>query len=379
MKRVRTNFFLSFGLISLVFLSACSKEEKKLEPIPRHVSVMVIEDTKNYQSRTISGVVQPYDSTDLSFEVTGKVDYVYVELGEAFIKDQPLAQLDQTTFSLTVKERQGQLSEAKALLFEAKRDFERNSELVKIGAVSTSQFDMSKSQYEAAIDQVEIATARLGMAKKDLKDTVLKAPYNGSVSARFIEPSQQVNPNVSAFTVQGDSGFEVALLVPEDLIDDVSIDQLTKVSVPALDILLDAKVKEIGSAAEDASSFPVTLSIQSSDSLDLKSGMSAEATFKIAHTEKAKENIILPVTALLAAENNQHFVFRLIQSNQETQAEGSYLLQKVPIQVINYFDQNAAIQGDLHNGERIVDAGVAFLREGMTVAPIDGQVRIYNP
>ena len=140
---------LMIALCTLI-LGACS-EEKTVQKLVKPVSTMIIGETKTYESRVVSGVVQPSDTTQLSFEVTGKVQEVYFELGEGFEKGQPLAKLDQINYELAVKEREGQLSEAKARLLESRRDFERKSDLVKDGAVSKSQFDISKSQFETRI------------------------------------------------------------------------------------------------------------------------------------------------------------------------------------------------------------------------------------
>ena len=342
----------------------------------------------------IARVVQPSDTTQLSFEVTGKVQEVYFELGEGFEKGQPLAKLDQINYELAVKEREGQLSEAKARLLESRRDFERKSDLVKDGAVSKSQFDISKSQFETAKDQVDIAKARLGMAKEDLDDTTLKAPYKGTVAARMIEPSQRVSPNMAAFTVQGDNGLEVSVLVPESLLSSISIGKVASIEIPAVNMDFNAVIKEIGTAAEDASSFPVTLKINSEDTQKLKPGMSAEVTLEFDRVQEFAEGFKLPVNALLAESENRHFVFKLTkpetisQNNangqeaiapEQTQNPDEFILTKAPVEIIQLFDQHAVVGGDLKEGEIIVDAGLPFLSDGLKVTPISKGVNRYNP
>jgi RND family efflux transporter MFP subunit len=326
--------------------------------------------------------------------VTGKVQEVYFELGEGFEKGQPLAKLDQINYELAVKEREGQLSEAKARLLESRRDFERKSDLVKDGAVSKSQFDISKSQFETAKDQVDIAKARLGMAKEDLDDTTLKAPYKGTVAARMIEPSQRVSPNMAAFTVQGDNGLEVSVLVPESLLSSISIGKVASIEIPAVNMDFNAVIKEIGTAAEDASSFPVTLKINSEDTQKLKPGMSAEVTLEFDRVQEFAEGFKLPVNALLAESENRHFVFKLTkpetisQNNangqeaiapEQTQNPDEFILTKAPVEIIQLFDQHAVVGGDLKEGEIIVDAGLPFLSDGLKVTPISKGVNRYNP
>ena len=383
---------LMIALCTLIL--GAGSEEKTVQKLVKPVSTMIIGETKTYESRVVSGVVQPSDTTQLSFEVTGKVQEVYFELGEGFEKGQPLAKLDQINYELAVKEREGQLSEAKARLLESRRDFERKSDLVKDGAVSKSQFDISKSQFETAKDQVDIAKARLGMAKEDLDDTTLKAPYKGTVAARMIEPSQRVSPNKAAFTVQGDNGLEVSVLVPESLLSSISIGKVASIEIPAVNMDFNAVIKEIGTAAEDASSFPVTLKINSEDTQKLKPGMSAEVTLEFDRVQEFAEGFKLPVNALLAESENRHFVFKLTkpetisQNNangqeaiapEQTQNPDEFILTKAPVEIIQLFDQHAVVGGDLKEGEIIVDAGLPFLSDGLKVTPISKGVNRYNP
>lgn len=364
--------------MATLFLIGCS-EDKVVEKKPKPVSTLAVSSIKNYDSRIISGVVQPSDTTELSFEVSGKVEDIYFELGEAFMEGDELAKLEQINYELAVQEREGQLSEARARLLETEQDFKRKQDLVKDGAVSRSQFDISKSQYESAKDQVDIAQARLGMAREDLDDTVLVAPYAGTISGRYIEPAQRVTPNAPAFLIQGDNGLEVSVLAPEAIIKSLSVGKEAQVNIPALNKNFDAVISEIGSAAEDANAFPVVLEISAEKTQGLKTGMSAEATFKLDKEENDEfvNNFTLPVGAVIADENDTHFIYKVIKNKDSN--DHAFVIKRISVKVIEYFDQNAIIKGDVAEGDRIIDAGVAFLRDGQAVAPINNTIKRYNP
>ena len=368
--------FLLAVCATTLLLAGCS-EEKVPEKAPKPVSTITLDTTKNYDSRTVSGIVQPADTTELSFEVSGKVEEVYFELGESFEKGDALAKLEQINYELAVKEREGQLSEARARLLETERDFKRKRDLVKDGAVSRSQFDISKSQYESAKDQVDIAKARLGMAREDFDDTVLIAPYVGTISARYIEPSQRITPNAPAFLIEGDQGLEVSVLAPEAIIKSLSIGKEARVNIPALNKGFNAAISEIGTAAEDANAFPVVLEVSSDDTRGLKTGMSAEATFKLGKDTNYENSFTLPVSAVIADENDSHFIYKVVMGSEDQ--EHDHVLERIAITVIEYFDQDVIVQGDIKEGDRVVDAGLAFLQDGQAVSPINGGVQRYNP
>lgn len=355
----------------------CSEQEAPKKN-PKPVSTITLSETQNFNKRIISGVVQPSDTTELSFEVSGKVEEVYFELGEAFKKGDKLAELEQTNYQLAVREREGQVSEARARLLETEQDFKRKRDLIKDGAVSKSQFDISKSQYESAKDQVEIAKARLGMAKENLKDTILIAPYAGTISDRSIEPSQSIRANMPAFTIQGDNGLEVSVLAPEAIVKSLSIGKKAEINIPAINKNFNAEISEIGTAAEDANSFPIIIKIASDQDMQfLKTGMSAEAVFKLSKDMEFKDSFNVPVSAVMAGEGNSHFIYKIETQNKEN--ESNHVLKHIAVNILEYYDQNAIIQGDLAEGERVVGAGLAFLQDGQAVSPIDGNIERYNP
>ncbi|MFP3398641.1 hypothetical protein SB749_20155, partial [Brevibacterium sp. SIMBA_078] len=83
------------------------------------------------------------------------------------------------------------------------------------------------------------------------------------------------------------------------------IDKPAKVTISALDKSLNAKIKEIGSAAQGANAFPIILKISANDIAGIRTGMSAEVQFKQQQGES--HGFMVPVSAIMAKENNQHF------------------------------------------------------------------------
>lgn len=374
-----------FLLALLLLISACSEEERR-EGIIKPVSSIVISESELYENRTFTGKIEAANTTDLSFEVLGKVESVNIDLGAAFKKDDVLAQLEQTNFILNMKEAKARVSEAKARFSQAQNDFDRKQYLVESGAVSQSEFDVSQSQFKSAQDQVNIAEARLALAQEDLDDTTLLAPYDGTLAARFIEPSQRINANMAAFTIQGNGGLEVSTQIPEKILASISIGQRADVKIKALNEVVPATIQDIGTAAQNANSFPVTLKLETalSENLSrsLKVGMSSEITFKINKNMTEKQGFSVPVSAVMAGVENSHFIYQ-INDRTGTDAKAtenpSYKLEKKPVNVLRFYDQNVVIEGNLKNGTRIARAGLSFLKDGQIVTLAGQDLVKYNP
>jgi RND family efflux transporter MFP subunit len=321
--------------------------------------------------------VAPADEAELSFEVPGKVETVNVELGETFQKADVLATLDDRVYALTVQQREGELSEARAQFEEARNDFRRKRNLIEAGAVSRSEFDLSKAAFEAARNQVAVAEARLDLAKEDLADTRLVAPYDGSVSSRYIEPSQRVSPGQPALEIQGDQKLEVAVSVPETLVGQLQVGGRKTVEFPANpDLKVSAKITEIGARAESANAFPVVLTLVET-APSLRPGMTAEVDFALNDNNvdgSVKEGpeswFPIPVTAFEAGDGENHYVFRY---DPETETIAS---QNVTIAHLS--GPYGYVSRGLSAGDIIVKAGLPFLRDGQRVTLLNRDARTFN-
>lgn len=358
--------------VSVITLG-CSEPKAKFEETIRPIAWQAVTQTSLDQVRRLSGTVYPIEATDLSFEVNGKVDWVKVKLGDSVQRGDALAQLDQRNFTLSVQSSQANLQQAKASLVEAENEYKRYTELLEQGLVSRSGFDNAKATFESTSSAVSIAKTQLDISQKNLDDTLLVAPYNGMITKRMIEPSMQIASGQSTFEIAGEDGLEIQVMVPENLIDnlskgkDISIDFPAIIGVKAL-----GSVTEIGSRAEAANAFPVTVVINS-DIAGLRAGMTAEVDFTfegVGRTGYTGKIFRVPVSALSAQKLQKAAVFVY---NPTTK-----LLEKRLVQTESIIGNQVLISSGLTEGEIIATAGVSFLRDGQNVRLLDKNIRRFN-
>jgi HlyD family secretion protein len=212
-----------------------------------------------------TGRIHTVTSIDVSSQLSGRVDAVYVDFNDAVSAGQPLARLDPQRFASRVEELNAALAVARAELTSAEaamtgaaarfeedaRDLQRKVELGSQGSVSSSEVSRAravKAQSEsglasfAAVREIKaanivVAAAALRQAEIDLERTVIRAPISGSVIERSIEPGQTVAVSLSApelFTIAGDLGrIEVHARVDEADIGKVRVAQSVIFSVEA--------------------------------------------------------------------------------------------------------------------------------------------------
>ncbi len=192
------------GLITIVILSSVL-QKKEGEPVQ---TGKVERRTKLESKVTASGEIRPVKFYNLTAEVPGRVEEIYVNEGDAVKKGQPLVRVDptQTSFAVSANEANVRVSQAdvanqqvavqqaenninqtKANLAAAQADLERNKadlqlaeneykryqQLVEGGVATKSQFDQAKSRYDQAVAVVNAQQSRINQLRSQIKDAEL--------------------------------------------------------------------------------------------------------------------------------------------------------------------------------------------------------------
>ncbi len=358
-----------------LLLTGCFEDEQQSNAEPRPIAWMRTISNDMGQVRRISGVLQATESANLSFEVGGKVKTVNVSLSDVVKKGDVLADLDESSYRLTTKAAQGNLQEARAKLTEAQNEFQRQSNLHKQGWVSKAAYDNAKAALDSATSAVDVAQAELDLTNKDLGDTALKAPYDGKITARLMEPSQQVSAGETVITIEGEQGLEVSVLIPETIISNLVRGNVYMVKFPAApNLSIEGKVTEISSQAESANAYSTTL-LLTKEHPSLRAGMTAEVdfTFKDKETEGTNyqgSTVTVPPTAILPGADQKLYVF-VFDENEK-------VVRKREISAESVINNEIIVSKGLKPGEIIATAGVVYLNEGQAVKLIDVGVKTFN-
>ncbi len=132
------------------------------------------------------------DRVPLTTPVSGVVKEVYVQVGQRVKKGDKLLALDDTRLKARVMEAEAGFTRYKQEAEEADRELKRAEELFDRGVSSTTEFDAVKLRHVRAAANLREAEARLIIARKNLDDSVLRAPFDGVVKAREAEPGMYV-------------------------------------------------------------------------------------------------------------------------------------------------------------------------------------------
>jgi RND family efflux transporter MFP subunit len=173
------------------------------------VSLARVEQRTIDRSVIASGPVSAWQEMQLGVELSGvRVTALNVDVGQQVSKGQVLLELDHRTLDMELRQAQAALSEADAGVQLAKVNLSRSEALVARQLVSASSID----QLRAAVvqSQARVSTTRAQRDNAQLRRdfAALRAPNDGIISKRMVQPGQVVAAGVELLRMIRDGRLE---------------------------------------------------------------------------------------------------------------------------------------------------------------------------
>jgi RND family efflux transporter MFP subunit len=355
------------GMSILFSMVACREAPPPPVERIRAIKTITVSEQASGKIRQFSGVVEAADSSSISFEVSGNVREVRVDVGDRITKGQVLAVLDKRTYNLNVKAAEAEVGRAKVQLADKRNDLDRFQRINKQdpGAVSQAAIDQSQAAVDGALKQVQFTKSGLKLAQRDLNKTVLRAPFDGVIANRYIDAFNEVARGQKCFDTYELTGMEVAISIPEDAIDDIQMDQKGEIQFSVFaDRTYHGRVTEISKVAGTANAFPIKLTIEDPDQR-IRPGMTARVTLQLSGDDQ-KAAYLVPLAAIAQrGDTTKGFVF-IYNSQTST-------VKKTQIEAGSVRGNSAVISGGVKAGDIVAVAGVSFLEDGQNVKLMEQQ------
>jgi len=322
----------------------------KIEEVPVRVAPVLRERV----ARPVhaSGRVGHAAETRLSFKVGGVIARILVDDGARVKRGQVLARLDP-------REIDAQLSSAESARVKAERDLERARVLRREDVVAGEVL-------ENATTAAEVARATADAARFNRRFSEIRAPADGIVLSRLVEPGEVVGPGTPVLLVGagGGDGRVVRIGVADRDVVRLAVGDAATLQLDALPgRTLAGAVDEIAPAATPATgAFEVTVRItgevgQKSALAPLASGLVARVDIRPSATEPV---VTVPLAALVEADGARGRVFALAADRRRVlprQVEIAFLV-----------GDRVALAGGLDGVREVVSDGAPYLDERSVVA-----------
>ena len=320
-----------------------------------------------------TGEVKAVDLVTVGAQVSGKIEKLYVSIGQTVKMGDMIAEIDSTTQQNDVdiakakmSSYQAQLKAAKTSLKIAKKQYQRMQSLKKQNAASTEDLENAEDGYESAMSKVAEIEASLketeislSTAETNLGYTKITAPLDGTIVSVPVKVGQTINAAMDTPTIvqiadlnqmeiyieisEGDIGnIKPGVKVTYSVLADMNkVYETTLKSIdPALTLLTDDQYTEVVDSSE-AIYFYGRLVVPNADG-KLRIGMTTQ---NVNYVESAEDVLTVPAMALKGDVDGKYVEVRT--------AEG---VERRPVITGVSDDLNVEIKKGVSEGEEVVIA-----------------------
>ncbi len=274
-------------MLGAVLLTGCSKPgpDTASREVPHNVRLMPLETSPVTEYFEVSGKLEPMRGTDISSEESGTIDAIAHDKGSRVDEGDVIVALDRRLLA-------ADLAAAEANLATESYNHDKTSQIFAAGKVSQLAMLQSDASLERVRSVRDVAQIRYDRA-------AVKAPYDGLVVDRMVEPGQLVAPGTVVARVIDPFTLKLEATVTESEVEWLRAGQTATVDVAGLPEPREARVGWVGFEADPQSGkFKLEIDVANAD-LALRSGVIARA--RLAKTT-TRGLVVVPRDAVLSGQ-----------------------------------------------------------------------------
>jgi RND family efflux transporter MFP subunit len=336
---------------------AAQKAERPLELIAAELHT--VRERGLVDTVRFTGTTQPIDQTIVKSRVAGRLAEVLVREGDRVTAGQVLARFETTELQARVNERQSAVDAARADLRWAQRDKADKETLAARNIVSQAAADQARSAYENKTSMVSVAEAQLEVAKKNLADAEVRAPFAGVVGERLANQGESLPIDGKILNLLDTSRVEIAAQMPAADVVRLRVGQTVTATLEGFgDKKFEGRITRISPTTQTGSrSIPVYVEILERNE-GLRGGLFGTGIVVV--QEKAHA-LAVPASAVRGDDAGEYVLA----------VEGDELVRR-PIATIRVWSRGELVEAKgLEGGLRVVSAPLPGLKAGQKVKVIE--------
>ncbi|OEY65708.1 efflux RND transporter periplasmic adaptor subunit [Marinobacter sp. X15-166B] len=292
------------------------------------------------------GSVKAFNGIEVANEVPGVVESVHFESGDVVRQGDVLLRLDAAIDEASLSTRK-----AEAVL--AQQEYQRIANLLPKRAVSQSQFDEAKANFDAA-------QARVNESEAQLSKKIIRAPFDGTLGLRMVDRGQYLPTGTAIVEINMLDPIYVDYTLSEKDLGLVRTGYDVVVTVAALPGQpFTGKVSAINTSVNpETRTVRVRATLANPDKA-LKPGMFATV---LTRQPEQREVVTLPQTAI-SYNTYGDYVFRIEEDDQ-----GELVVNRAAVTTGEVRDGRVAVTEGLQVDDQVVAKGLLRLRAGQRVS-----------
>jgi HlyD family secretion protein len=272
-------------------------------------------------SKTVitTGTVQPVNTVSVGSQVSGTIQKLYVDYNSVVKAGDLLAELDKTLFEASLDQAKSNYAQVQSQLTYQKSNFDRQSQLFKVGAISKAEYDNALCTYNSTEAQANVALAQVQSARKNLALASIHSPIDGTILSRSVSEGQTVAASFSTptiFSIAKDlKQMQVEASVDEADIGFIKEGDKVVFSVDAFtDDYFEGVLQQIRLNPTTTNNVVTYTTIikTSNEDLKLKPGMTANITI---NTKEVDDALLIPAKAVKFSPDSTYSNYQVVSAD----------------------------------------------------------------
>lgn len=334
---------LSISAIFILLTVGSCKNEVTRNDESVSVDIISINPVHNLSAYDYSGIIEESYSSMISFQVAGNIRQIYCGENQHVTKGTLLASLDKVV-------HQNSYDMALSTYKQAEDTYNR----LKILYDDNSLPEIKWIETQTALQN---ARSMVNIARNNLDNCNLYAPFSGVVAEKITEVGANVMPGVPVFNLVKLEKIKIKVTVPEKEVSRINMGQKAIIKILALgeDAEYTAIITEKSPMANPLShTYDIKIELDN-ESGKLMPGMVCDVT--IIYNENEDEQIIIPNNSVMIDNDNNRFVWKVEND----------IACKRPVITDKLSDKGVIIKEGVGTGDLIIINGNQKVSAGMKV------------
>jgi RND family efflux transporter MFP subunit len=303
------------------------------------------------------GLIAARRESSLGFERGGRIDAVFVDIGERVEAGQILARLDTRALEAQIAAADAQTAETAARTALAVGTQDRQGQLLERGHISEQRFDEVRTSTRAAQAQQHASAAAADALRVQLDLSVITAPFGGVVTAREADEGTIASPGQPLLHIIENDALEIRVGLPPELAAGLVPGEMYDFAGEG--VSLAARLRA-STGVVDRQTRTVTVLFDVAPGTIAAPG---QVVRLVVETPINADGFWVPTSALSEGRRGLWSVFVL-------KAEGSaYVLEARIVETVRIETERVFVRGAVADGETVLASGLQRVTPGQLVMP----------
>ena len=245
---------------------------------------ITVQKQKQLQERFFDGVIEAVNQSTVSAQTSGRVTEINFDVDDIVPKGAVILRLRGTEQRSRTQQSQAALSEAEARFKEVVSEHKRITDIYAQRLVAKAEMDRAEAALSAAKARLDQAQAKVGETQEQQGYTVIRAPYSGILTKRFVELGESVNVGQPLMTGMSLEKLRATVTIPQSFVKAVRDNGTATVELADGRRLAATSMRVFPYADESSHAFSVRVNLPEGD-FGIYPGMFVKVAFVTGESE----------------------------------------------------------------------------------------------